>query len=81
LAHFDIIKIKNISIMAKIQLNGKKISINSKFTVKDLIKKYRLKEKKIAIEVNGIILPKQNYSKKKLKNNDKVEVVQFIGGG
>ena len=67
--------------MAKIQLNGKKISISSKFTVKDLIKKYRLKEKKIAIEVNGIILPKQNYSKKKLKNNDKVEVVQFIGGG
>ena len=67
--------------MAKIQLNGKKISINSKFTVKDLIKKYRLKEKKIAIEVNGIILPKQNYSKKKLKNNDKVEVVQFIGVG
>ena len=67
--------------MAKIQLNGKKISINSKFTVKDLIKKYRLKEKKIAIEVNGIILPKQNYNKKKLKNNDKVEVVQFIGGG
>ena len=67
--------------MAKIQLNGKKISINSKFSVKDLIKKYRLKEKKIAIEVNGIILPKQNYNKKKLKNNDKVEVVQFIGGG
>ena len=67
--------------MAKIQLNGKKISINSKFSVKDLIKKYRLKEKKIAIEVNGIILPKQNYSKKKLKNNDKVEVVKFIGGG
>ena len=67
--------------MAKIQLNGKKISIRSNLSVKDLIKKYNLKEKKIAIEVNGIILPKQNYSKKKLKNNDKVEVVQFIGGG
>ena len=67
--------------MAKIQLNGKKISINTNFSVRDLVKKYRLKEKKIAIEVNGIILPKQNYSKKKLKNNDKVEVVQFIGGG
>ena len=67
--------------MAKIQLNGKKISINSKFSVKDLIKKYRLKEKKIAIEVNGIILPKLNYSKKKIKNKDKIEIVQFIGGG
>tara|TARA_B100001029_G_scaffold114669_1_gene94865 strand:+ start:473 stop:718 length:246 start_codon:yes stop_codon:yes gene_type:complete len=81
LTHFDIIKIKNISIMAKIQLNGKKISINTNFSVRDLIKKYKLKEKKIAIELNGVILPKQNYIKKKLKNNDKIEIVQFIGGG
>tara|TARA_B100000579_G_scaffold391166_1_gene366180 strand:+ start:267 stop:512 length:246 start_codon:yes stop_codon:yes gene_type:complete len=81
LTHFDIIKIKNISIMAKIQLNGKKISINTNFSVRDLIKKYKLKEKKIAIELNGVILPKQKYIKKKLKNNDKIEIVQFIGGG
>ena len=67
--------------MAKIQLNGKKIKINSKYSIKDLIKKYKLKEKKIAIELNGVILPKQNYRKKKLKNNDKIEIVQFIGGG
>ena len=67
--------------MAKIQLNGKKITINTNFRVRDLIKKYKLKEKKIAIELNGVILPKQNYIKKKLKNNDKIEIVQFIGGG
>ncbi len=67
--------------MAKIQLNGKKISIHSNFTVRDLVNKYKLKEKKIAIELNGMILPKQNYQKKKLKNNDKIEIVQFIGGG
>tara|TARA_B100000029_G_C16948528_1_gene731630 strand:+ start:177 stop:398 length:222 start_codon:yes stop_codon:yes gene_type:complete len=72
---------ENISIMAKIQLNGRKISIHSNFSVIDLIKKYKLKEKKIAIELNGVILPKQNYRKKKLKNNDKIEIVQFIGGG
>ena len=67
--------------MAKIQLNGKKISILTNISVRDLIKKYKLKEKKIAIEVNGTILPKQQYAKKKLKNNDKIEIVQFIGGG
>jgi len=72
---------ENISIMAKIQLNGRKISIHSNFSVIDLIKKYKLKEKKIAIELNGVILHKQNYRKKKLKNNDKIEIVQFIGGG
>ena len=67
--------------MAKIQLNGKKISIYTNFSVRDLVKKYKLKEKNIAIELNGTILPKHHYRKKKLKNNDKIEVVQFIGGG
>ncbi len=67
--------------MAKIQLNGKKIKIYTNLSVKDLVKKYKLKENKIAIELNGMILPKQRYGKRKLKNNDKVEIVQFIGGG
>ena len=67
--------------MAKIQLNGKKISIKSKFSIQDLLKKYNLEKKKIAIEYNGSIIPKINYNKKYLKNNDKVEIVHFIGGG
>ncbi len=67
--------------MAKIQLNGKKVKIQRSLSVKDLIKKYRLKENKIAIELNGTILPKNHYKNKKVKNNDKIEIVQFIGGG
>ena len=67
--------------MAKIQLNGKKISINSKATIYDLLKKFKLNNKKVAIEHNGIIVSKSNYKKKYLKSNDKLEVVHFIGGG
>ena len=67
--------------MAKIQLNGKKVKIQRSLSIKDLIKKYRLKENKIAIELNGTILPKDHYKSKKVKNNDKIEIVQFIGGG
>ncbi len=67
--------------MAKIQLNGKKITIKPKFSIQDLIKKYNLINKKIAIEYNGTIVPKSNYKKKYLKNKDKVEIVHFIGGG
>ncbi len=67
--------------MAKIQLNGRKININSKMTIFDLLKKYKLNNKKVAIEYNGTIIPKPNYKKKYLKNNDKLEIVHFIGGG
>tara|TARA_A100001015_G_scaffold60205_1_gene66407 strand:- start:968 stop:1171 length:204 start_codon:yes stop_codon:yes gene_type:complete len=67
--------------MAKIQLNGKKVLIKSNYSIFDLLKKYKLIKKKIAIEVNGTIIPKVNYRKKKLLNNDKIEIVHFIGGG
>ena len=67
--------------MAKIQINGKKISIKLNITIYDLLKKLKLDNKKVAIEHNGIIIPKIKYKKKYLKNNDKLEVVHFIGGG
>ena len=40
-----------------------------------------LQNKKVAIEHNGVIIPKVNFKKKNLKNNDKIEIVHFIGGG
>ena len=67
--------------MAKIQLNGKQLKINKNLSIKNLLKKYKLNERKIAIELNGVILPKDNYKKKKIKNRDKIEIVHFIGGG
>ena len=67
--------------MAKIQLNGKKVVIKSNFSIFDLLKKYKLVNKKVAIEHNGLIIPKTSYKKKFLKNKDQVEIVHFIGGG
>ncbi len=67
--------------MAKIQLNGKNISIDKKASIHDLLKRFKLVDKKIAIEHNGVIIPKSKYKKKYLKAKDKLEVVHFIGGG
>ena len=66
--------------MAKIQLNGKKIAIKL-FSVLDLIKKFKLERKRIAVEYNGTIIQRHRYNKKFLKNNDRIEIVHFIGGG
>ena len=67
--------------MAQIQLNGKKITIKSKFTIMDLLIKYNLNKKKIAVEHNGTIIPKSEYKRKYLKKDDSLEIVHFIGGG
>ena len=42
--------------MAKIQLNGKKVIIKTNFSLFDLLKKYKLSKKKVAIEHNGSII-------------------------
>ena len=67
--------------MAKIQINGRKIAVKQNFSILDVLKKYKLNRKKVAIELNGKILPQNKYGSRKLKNNDKIEIVQFIGGG
>ena len=35
----------------------------------------------IAIEINYSVIPKSQYEDTIIKNNDKMEIVQFIGGG
>ena len=44
--------------MAKIQLNGKKVVIKTNYSIFDLLKKYKLSNKKVAIEHNGVIIQK-----------------------
>ena len=67
--------------MAKIQLNGNSYEINNGTNLNELLNKLKLKKNKVAIEVNGEIIEKKKYNNCILDNNDKVEIVHFIGGG
>ena len=64
----------------KIKINGKNFVIKPKMTLKDVITKYKIPEKKVAIELNKEIINKQNLGKIRIKNQDKIEIVHFIGG-
>jgi sulfur carrier protein len=65
----------------KIKLNGKFIKIQDKTTLLSLIKKLKVSIKKGAIELNQTIVNKKSLGKIKIKKNDKIEIVHFIGGG
>ena len=55
----------------------KKVTIKPKVTIHNLLKRFKLNEKKVAIEHNGVIVQRSNYKKKYLKNNDKVRSSSF----
>ena len=65
----------------KIKANGKLSTINNNLSLLDYIKKLKVPLKKVAIELNQEIIDKNKLRKIKLKNNDKIEIVHFIGGG
>ena len=65
----------------KIRVNGKLFKIDQKTTLLEYIKKVKVPIKKVAIELNHEIIDKNIIGKIKLKNNDKIEIVHFIGGG
>ena len=65
----------------KIKINGKITTIVDKITLAELIKDLKIPLKKVAIELNREITDKKRIRNIKLKNNDVVEIVHFIGGG
>ena len=46
-----------------------------------LLKTLKIPLKKVAIELNQEIVDKKKIKSINLKNNDKIEIVHFIGGG
>ena len=67
--------------VAKIQLNGDSYEINYGINLNELLNKLKIQKNKVAVEVNGEIIEKKKYTNLVLNKGDKVEIVQFIGGG
>ena len=70
-------KIKKI----KIRVNGKVKSFQEKVSLLKIVRNLKIPIKKVAIELNQEIIDKKKIVKINLKNNDKIEIVHFIGGG
>ena len=70
-------KVKKI----KIKINGKIKTIIENSKLSELLKHLKIPLNKVAIELNEEIIDKKKISKLKLKKNDKIEIVHFIGGG
>jgi len=65
----------------KIFLNGKEINVDNNLTAHQLLSDMSYQDKRVALEINGEVTPKSEYSNKIIIENDKVEIILAVGGG
>lgn len=61
-------------------INGEELNIAGE-NVAEYLSESGYDLKRVAVELNGDILPKSQYADTLLKDNDVIEVVSFVGGG
>jgi len=65
----------------KIMVNGKEKIVSDDTTIEGLLRELNIKPQGIAVERNLEIVPKSRYAETVLKDSDKIEIVQMVGGG
>lgn len=64
-----------------IQLNGEEYAVDGDARLLSLIERLRMRRGRIAVEINQVVVPRANYDSVTLKPGDRVEIVNFVGGG
>ena len=63
-------------------VNGRDVELPENVTtVRDLLEHFQLNKELAIVELNQSILDKATRDDAKLTNGDRVEIVQFVGGG
>lgn len=64
----------------QVVINGKQTELPSGTTVQALIEQFDIRDK-VAVEINGEIVPRSRFDGHQLEDGDRLEIVRAIGGG
>ena len=67
--------------MINIILNGDDLQLENNTSIEQLLNTLNLENNRLAVEINQQIVPRGDFSSYLFAENDKVEIVQAIGGG
>lgn len=65
----------------KLTINGETREFENGLTISGLVTALDLHPKKVAVERNLEVVPKSLHPETVLAEGDKIEIVQFVGGG
>ena len=64
-----------------IRLNGEPLALTAPCTLAGLLIAQGLAQRRVAVEVNGEIIPRGRHAEHMLADGDRVEIVHALGGG
>ena len=64
-----------------ITVNGRTRTLKAELSLQDLLQDLGMTKGRIAVELNGNIVPRSQFSSQRISNLDSIEIVQAIGGG
>ncbi len=69
--------------MPRIIVNGEEKEVDREITVMELLDLMDVKFREIglAVAINEEVVPKSEYGTRKVKEGDRIEIVQLVGGG
>lgn len=65
----------------EIYINGKITHLNKTISIADCLIQKALSKQQVVVELNGSIIQKNQYGQTVIKDQDKIEILQMIGGG
>ena len=65
----------------RLVVNGEERSVEGVADVAGLVRTLGLDARKVAVELNLEIVPRSTYAARRLTDGDRLEIVQFVGGG
>jgi len=65
----------------KLIINGEEREFEDSFSIEQILDKLQIKDKAMAVAVNMEIVKKDKWDSFIPKENDKIEILQFVGGG
>jgi len=65
----------------KLQINGEFRDFTSPLSLASLVDQLGMKQDRVAVELNRSIVPREQWAETPLGEGDRLEIVQFVGGG
>ena len=63
------------------RVNGKQVELKERLTLEKFLESNGYALTKVAVELNGKIVPRKEYAATILEDTDALEIVCFVGGG